>query len=154
VVTGTYEYAMPASFAFLESVWLEDTSEGTSIYTQEVPRGHWTIGYNTLVSTPTPTLKFYTLTSVSNGKKLKLVGQKRPTIYALTTETVDPGMDSFLRERALFFGFRYLAAGRSEYATWRQQMALLAFQTSEALLRRHPQEFRARPSSVVIPTRE
>ena len=154
VVSGTYEYTMPATFAYLERVYLEDTSEGTSVYNLEVPRGHWDIGYNDLGAGAVPTLKFATLTAVNVGKKLKLVGQKRPTIYALVTETVDPGMDSFLRERALFFGFRFLAAGRSEYATWRQQMALLSYQTSETMLKRHPQEFRPRPSSIVIPTRE
>ena len=149
VVSNTYEYTIPASFAYISHLEMEEIISGTSVYVQEIPRSHWDITINAGV----PAFKFNTITQLTVGRRLKVHGQQRPTIYTVGTQTLDAGMESFLRERALYFVFRYLGAGLSELARWRQQMAIQSWQTSEMFLRRHPQEFRALPNAIEVPGR-
>ena len=146
---NTYEYTIPASFAYIESLWLEETINGVSTYTYMIPRGHYTITYNG----SNPVFSFFTLTNLTVGRNIKVRGQQRPTIYTATGNTIDAGMEGFLRERVIYFALRYIGSGQSELARFRQQMAVFAFQSSEAMLKRHPQEFRVKPSSVVVPGR-
>ena len=152
VVSGTYEYAVPASFAYVDKLIIEETINGVSVYVHEIPRNHYEIRYNTITGAG-PVFSFFTITELTPDKLIKVVGQARPTVYTGAGNTIDPGMESFMRERALYFGFRYLGAGLSELARWRQQMSIQAWQTSEALLRRHPQEFRMHPSAQEVPSR-
>lgn len=147
--SNQYEYDVPASFAYIETLYLEESINGTSVYTHQMPRAHWEIRLNG----GAPTIYFLSLNELVPDKHIKIIGQKRPTIYTSGSETIDPGAESFLRERALYFGFRFLGAGLSELARWRQAMSSQCFVTSETMLRRHPQEFRALPSAVEIPGR-
>lgn len=149
VAASDYQYSVPSTFAYVNKLLLEETIDGNSVYVQEIPRSHWEIRYDGSAAV----FEFNTLTSLTVGKKIKVIGQKRPTIYTAQSDTIDVGMESFLRERALYFGFRYLAAGRSEYAQWRQTMSQQCWVTSEDFLRRHPQEFRMMPSATVVPGR-
>ena len=149
IAANTWEYNVPASFAYVEKLMLEETINGVSTYTFRIPDNHWTIRFNGAV----PVFSFYTLTSLITDRRFKVVGQQRPTIYTAGANTIDFGMEAFLRERVLYYALRYISSGSSELARWRQQMALMAFQTSEQLLKRHPQEFRVRPSSRVVYSR-
>lgn len=149
VVSNTYEFAVPANFAYVEKIVAEETINGTSVYVRELPRAHWEVRLNGGI----PTFHFGTVTELEPGRHMKVIGQKRPTIYSAAGETIDPGAESFLRERTLYFAFRFLGAGLSELARWRQSMSQQCWVTSETMLRRHPQEFRALPSSVEIPGR-
>ena len=149
-VTATaYDYTVPQPFAYIQTLILSETVNGVVNYIEEIPRSHWDIRLNGGV----PTISFDTISSLVSGRTIKVIGQKRPTTYTSADEPVDAGMDSFLRERAMYFAFRYMGAGSSELAAFRRQMAQQCWQTSEMFLHRHPQEFRAAPSSVEVPGR-
>lgn len=143
VAATTYEYDIPAGFAFIEKLYIEETINGSDVYINTIPRNHWEIRTNG----GNPVITFSTLSELTPGKNIKIVGQARPSVYTDENQTVDRGMESFIRERALYFAFRYLGAGLSELARWRQQMSIQAWQTSEAMLNSHPQEFRMRPDA-------
>lgn len=149
IAASTYEYTVPQEFAYIDSLLIEETVNGSAQYIERVPENYWEIRLNGGV----PVLNFATISHLSVGKHIKVVGQKRPTVYTSADEPIDPGMESFLRERALYFAFRYVGAGSSELAGWRRTMSSQSFQTSEAILRRHPQEFRMNPNAVVVPGR-
>lgn len=143
VTAQTYNYAVPAGFAYVDAILLGETINDTDIFLREVPANHWDIRLRDGV----PNFELNTVTEMITGKPLKVIGQKRPGIYTTQADTLDSGMESFLRERALYFGFRFLGAGVSELSRWRQIMAQQAWATSEAFLKRHPQEFRMRPNA-------
>lgn len=149
VVANTWEYDVPAGFAYIEAILQESTVNGTSVYTDIVEKAYWDIRLNA----GAPVITFDNLWVMDEGKKLKIIGQARPTVYTNENETIDRGMETFIRERALYFAFRFLGAGGSELARWRQQMSTQAWQTSEMFLQRHPQEFRMAPSARVVPGR-
>lgn len=149
VVANTWEYDVPAGFAYIEAILQESTVNGTSVYTDIVEKSYWDIRLNG----SNPVITFNNLWVMDEGKKLKIIGQARPTVYTNENETIDRGMETFIRERALYFAFRFLGAGGSELARWRQQMSTQAWQTSEMMLQRHPQEFRMAPSARVVPGR-
>lgn len=149
VVANTWEYTVPAGFAYIEGLILSETLNGTTVYIQTIPQSHWSIRLNGGVPVFTFSLQHYLVT----GRNIKVVGQTRPTIYTDENETIDRGMESFIRERALMFAFRRLGIGLSELARWRQQMATQSWQTSQLFLQNHPQEFRMAPSALIVPGR-
>ncbi len=149
VVATTYDYTVPQAFAYVDRLILSESINGTTQYLEPVPHNQWEIRLNGGV----PQFTFATLTSLSTGHTVKVIGQKRPTIYTSADEPIDAGMESFLRERALYFAFRYMGAGSSELANWRRTMSSQSFQTSDMMLRRHPQEFRMRPNAEAVPGR-
>lgn len=149
-ITDTdYEYTVPQPFAYIEKLILGEVLNGTTVYLEEIPRPHYEIRLNGSV----PVLSFNTITQLVVGNTLKVVGQKRPTLYTDAAQEVDGGMESFIRERALYFAFRFTGAGSSELATFRRNMATQCWQSSEMYLHRHPQEFRQRPSAMEVPGR-
>ena len=146
VATTTWEVAVPAGFTYIDKIYREETVNGTSVYVDEIPQAHWEIRLNGGV----PVIAFITQNQLEVDKHLKIVGQGRPTIYTDENQTIDGGMESFIRERALYFAFRFLGAGLSELARWRQQMSTQAWQSSERMLMNHPQEFRMNPSARLV----
>lgn len=149
VAEATWEYAVPAGFAYIEGIYIEDTSGGTSVYVQPISR----VDYDIRLNGGYPVITFNSRWGLHVGRHLKIIGQVRPTIYVDENESIDRGMESYLRERAMYFAFRFLGAGGSELARWRQQMAIQAWQSSEVFLTHHPQEFRQAPDSIVVPGR-
>lgn len=132
-------------FAYVSRVMTQRRDNGP--FEDELPGAYWWITDDAkLVFNPG-------LFKPKAGTPVLLLGQKRPSLYTATGDTVDPGMESFLRERASAYALRLLAAGRSEFAQYRQQEAELAFRDSELLLARHPQEFRVLPNSKLVPGR-
>jgi len=147
VVANTSEYAVPDGFAYIKEVWMERTVNGASEYTIPISDSHWTLRLNG----DEPVIFFYTQTSLETGKKLKLVGQKRPTIYAGMSESVDPGMVARLRERAKFYALMAMAPGNSELSRVRYTSALAQRQLDRPY---PPKAFRQLPSSKLVPGRE
>jgi len=124
--------------------------------------------------------RLYTFTA---GDRLKVVGQKRPTEYTSDTETIQAGMESFIRERAIAYAARTLAmlpveghiaqaqategdtpssgarlASILPGAEERRAARLMALSerclaNSEHMLSMHPAEFRVKPNSRRVPTR-
>ena len=83
----------------------------------------------------------------------KIYGWKRPTVYTGGGDTVDPGLESFLRERATAYALKYMAAGQSELDRSRIQMSELAMRDSEAFLSRQPQQYKIMPRARYVPGR-
>ena len=152
IADNDFDYDVPGSFARIGAIYQGESIDGATVYLRRVPDAHWVIRYDG--ASPVPVLHFHTLSSLESGAALKITGQRRPTIYTTGGQTIDAGMESFLRERAKYYALQFLAAGRSEYATWRQQMALLALQESEKFFKAHPAEFRAEPGSILVKGRE
>ncbi len=147
VTASTPEYNVPASFAFIQDFWLERTVDNVSHYDIHIPRDHWTLRINGSV----PVVFFYTQSHLETGKKLKIVGQKRPTIYVLSSETVDVGLEFGLRERALAYALLSVGFGESELARLRLNAAGIHLTLSP---RYPPGGFRMLPSSKRVPGRQ
>jgi hypothetical protein len=146
---ATFEYAVPATFAYIKEIRLEDVTTA-SLYDQEVPYWGWMIAYT---GTATPKIRLNSLwfTPVVN-KKILVVGQKRPT--SLTAEgTVPSGLEAYLRERATAYAAAYLAAGISDLAQQRRDIADVALKSSETMTIEKPYEFRIEPGSRPVPGR-
>lgn len=132
-------------FAYVSRTMVKERTGGP--FKIELPGTYWWINASAkLIFEPS-------LYRPEAGTPVLLIGQKRPSLYSSGTDTVDSGMEAFLRERASAYALRLLAAGRSEFAQYRQQEAELAFRDSELLLARHPQEFRVLPNSKLVPGR-
>jgi len=180
-VANTYEYNVPADFAYIRSLRYEDDTVTPSTYDYEIPKMHWRLAY---IAADTPAIVFdsrlYTFTA---GDHLKVVGQKRPTEYTSDSDTIEAGMESFIRERAIAYTARTLAmmpveghvaqaqategdtpssgarlASILPGAEERRAARLMALSerclaNSERMLAYHPQEVRCKPGSRRGPTR-
>jgi hypothetical protein len=153
--SNTYEYNVPASFAYVSELRVENTATGTSTWDEEVPYHFWSIRLDDSVP------KFFISRGfpIPAGKLMKVVGQKRPTIYSSgatgLAETVDLGLESFLRDRAMSFALDFQATGNPTLEIDRTRLALgdRAFGRSEAMLARHPAENRVNPNAEYVPSR-
>lgn len=152
---NTYEYNVPASFAYVSELRVENTATSTSTWDEVVPDHFWDIRLDSSV----PKFFIHRGFALPVGKAMKVIGQQRPTIYSSGTtglaETIDPGFESFLRDRALAFALGYQATANPTLEIDRTRMALMdrAMVRSEAMLARHPQENRVNPSAVYVPSR-
>lgn len=144
----TYEFTVPAGFAYIWQLKRENTATGTFDYT--LTKNEWRIAYDNA----TAKIVFYEPWYVPHaGANLKILGQARPTLYTAAGNTIDTGMDAFLRERATYYAASFVAGGRSEYAQHRYNVALLARVDSEKMLAQSPQMFRMKPDSRYVPGR-
>jgi hypothetical protein len=143
-----YTFTVPANFAYVSRLLRQNTA--TLTYDYEIDRSSWRLALDGGV----PALVFDETRYIPDaGAHIKIIGQKRPSIYAADGDTVETFLESLLRERACYYALQFLAAGRSEYAQWRQQEAMLARQEYERLLSMAPQELRMQPNSRYVPTR-
>ena len=150
MVTDTFDYSVPSGFAYVQFLIEEDANEAGKYPGPKTADHLWWIG---LVS-GTPTFHFDSnLWFPTNGKKIKIVGQKRPTQSIAGSATIVSGMEAFIRERATHYAAGYLAAGVSELSQWRKDLSEISYRNSEKMLAYHPQEFRVRVGSRVVPTR-
>lgn len=149
IVASTYEYSVPADFAYVAEL-REESDTSPSTYDIVVPDMEWRIG---MLATATPKFVLNSfLWHPRVGKKFKVIGQKRPTVYT-GSDTVRGGEEAFLIERGVAYAGAYLGEGTSEYAQRRARQSEIALQTSEAMTAFHPMEFRVFPSSRHVPGR-
>lgn len=144
----TYSHIIPAGFAYISQIYGENTGTGT--FDIPIPRGHWRLGLDG--SNPVIVM-FEPWYASSPGGNIKVVGQKRPTLYTLATDTVDPFLEPYLLEKSTYRAGIFAAYGESEYGATRRDAALLALQESERILSRSPQVFRMKPNSIHVPGR-
>jgi hypothetical protein len=149
VTAGQYEYGVPADFAYIRKIEMSDTIDSATVYLDTIPDMHWEPRLNGAV----PVIKFHSISSLIVGRSLKVIGQKRPTLYNSPSQQIDPGMESYLRERMLYFAFRLTGAGVSDLARWRQQMSMQSYADSDKMASYHPQEFRMDPEARLVPGR-
>jgi hypothetical protein len=127
-------------------------------YDYVIPRAYWRLklqtgGRNTTTAAlgSRPQFVFNSdFVSFTPGTPIQVIGQARPTIYTAETDTLDLGMESFLRERALTFASRFASMGGSAVANMRRAIGQEALALSEQFLRLHPAEFRVAPNSTRI----
>jgi len=147
---NTWQYSVPATFAYIRELRVENNTSSPSTWDEMIPEAYWA---PPRIDDGVPKFFFIRPFMLPVGRKMKVVGQRRPTVYSLVTETVDPGMESFLRERAITFSMSFIhsslpAVDAQRFAMWDRRR-----RDSELMLGRHPQEFRARPNSWLVPGR-
>jgi len=115
--------AVPASFAYVKDV---ENASGVVI-----ARQYWDL--RLVASVPTVVFNSYS-TPTGTGK---ITGYKRPNTAYVVGDTVDVGMESFLRERAASLSLERMSAGLSELDRLRSTQAERRFRNSELALERH-----------------
>lgn len=151
---NTWEYAVPATFAYVHEIKVENNTTSPSTWDEVIPEGYWDISINGGV----PYFFFITPFMLPVGLKFKVIGQRRPTIYAAVGETIDAGMESLLREWAIVYSLGFIRSTAKDiwgepdegidgqrFAIWDRRR-----RTAELMLRQHPQEFRVRPDSHLV----
>jgi hypothetical protein len=147
-VAATFEYTVPASFAYVKEIRLESVTTA-NFYDEVLPDYAWTIAF--MAATPKIRLDSRVYTPAA-GKKLLVIGQKRAPSLA-GSDTITAGLESFLRERAIAYTAINLSIGDSEYARLRQAIAKFAWEASEQMVVDMPEEFRIVPGSRPVPGR-
>lgn len=144
-VTATYNYTVPASFAYIRDL-LDDGDV--------IPRYYWRMR---LIST-NPTIVFFGEAAdirIVTDSVITVVGYKKPKEdYSAVGDTVDAGIEAFLRDRGLAYVLDYLSAGLSELDVLRERARERAFRDSESTLqRRQEEEDRLVPTLRQVPGR-
>ena len=148
-VTSTYEYDVPATFAYIKEV-RKESGAGTDIYDQPLAYWSWTLF---LQAASTPRFRVDSRWETpTTGEDYLVLGQQRVGAYS-GGDTVEPGLIGFLRERGVAYAAAYLAGGVSEYAQQRRELAEIAFRNSDVMLQNMPEEFRVEPGSRPVPSR-
>lgn len=174
MVADTYDYAIPASWAYIRQILYEDS---LGRYGQDVPDIHWRLSYG---ATGAQISFDPQLWAPDTGYHIKLIGQKRPSRYTTDAEVVEDLFVAFIRERASSSALEYMACqpipnasleademeGMAPPAGRRQNSNLLPmriqqlhavaqmkWQHSHLLASCHPMEFRCKPSSKHVPGR-
>ena len=146
-LTLTRGYAGTTAATHLDNAPILDV--GTTIeYDDVIPRAYWRAVQNDGVAQFIFDSRLFSFTA---GIAIKTVGQKRPSLYTSNEDTIDAGMESFIRERTVYYGSRFAAGGGSEFSREMSRRAEEAFSISEAMLGNV--RFRVKPSSVIVPGR-
>ena len=147
-----YDYDIPADFAFIHEIRVEDDTLTPSTWDEIVEFHLWRVTEDVA---GTPELIFHTGFPIPDGKAIKVMGQKRPSLYTAITDTIDAGMESFIRESALASALSYMASARPDVEFERGRFALSqeARRRADRFLALQPMRFRPFPNSEYVPTR-
>lgn len=161
MVADDYEYDVPANFAYIKDIFAESYSTA-DLYSERIDPHTYRLGYNG----STPAIIFNSIIwSPVVGKKLKIVGQRRPPKYTADSDVVEDGFVGFLRMRATAYAMLHLGTvpveegdleqleRRIAIANTRTAQSNVRMNQSERALARHPMEFRVRSGSKHVPTR-
>ncbi len=132
--------AVPGNLVYIKEI-LDDAN------LERLERHYWTMS---LVGGDA-TFVFYPAARPIGASKIH--GWRRPTIYTAAGDTVDPGLESFLRDRAAAYALGYMAAGQSELDRTRIQSRELKMRDSESLLQRQPNQYKIMPGARYVPGR-
>ena len=146
----TYEYSVPSSFAYIGSLRVENSSTSPATWDEHIPVPFWEIRFDT-------DAKFYINRAwpIPVGKKMKVIGQRRPILVTGIGSTIEVGMEAFVRERAIAYALGFQSTGSAELSVDQSHIALMdrKMAHSERLLSLHPQEFRVTLNSEHVPGR-
>lgn len=146
-----YEYDVPAGLAYIHEIWSEAVA-AAGTYPTFIPWHKWDIVVDA-ASTPAIHFSRQSFTPVVSID-LRLKGQTRPTTeYSSGSTSIDPGMESFIRERAVVYAARNLARRGDATAQGYAALAQEAMITSEALLQKSAEFFRPKRYSRAVPGR-
>jgi hypothetical protein len=129
---STYEYPVPADFYIVCALYQETDTAG--VFDGIILPHEWRLGFDGYDANIIFNRTFADI--INNGAALKVVGYKRPTKYVegLPPQAIDPGIESFLRERATAQGARYMKEINPDQATQYTSLAQEAYATSEAIM--------------------
>jgi len=171
MVDGTYNYLIPADWAYIEDILTEGD---TGIYDDVIPQHQWRI--ELLAGGPYVVFNSYEWGPIADSH-LKLIGQKRPARYASDAATVDPLFIPFIRDRATAAALEYMACQPIPNAELAAQefeqesppgslrppknrlpmriqqlhtVAQMKWSHSHMLASCHPMEFRVSPSAIHV----
>lgn len=149
-VVGTYEYAVPSGLAFVHEIRVENTVDTPSTWDEIVHSHFWRIG-----EYDAPKLVFHKGFPIPGTRLMRVLGQKRPSLYTGTGDTVDLGMEPYIRESALASALSFQSAAIPELEQSRSRFALAgeARLRAEQFLSRSPQRFRQFPNARYVPGR-
>lgn len=128
-------------------------------YNSSIPRAYWQMktqsgGANTTTAALGDRPQFIfdkRVFSISSGTPVQVIGQRRPTVGYASGDTIDQDTESFIVERATAYAARFkYAQGQAPHMN---QVYRDAMAQSRAWLMQHPQEFRVRPNSTLVPGR-
>jgi len=147
-----YHYNVPSAFTYVHELRIENTTLNPSTYDEAVDLHFWRIEEDVA---NTPQFTFHTAFPLPNGKKLKIMGQQRPSLYTSITDTIDAGMESFMREASLASALSYMASARPEIEFERSRFVLSqeARARAERFLAVQPMRFRQKPNGRYVPSR-
>ncbi len=150
ISTGTFEYNVPATFAYIHEIWQEATAT-SDIYPAFVPWNRWLLSYNGSNAIIRFSREYYTIT---NDIDLQVLGHRRPTPeYSEDTENIDAGLESFIRERAIAYAARNLSRTGDTAAQAYAQLYLDAIQSSTTILKEQTEFVRPGIYSRAVPLR-
>lgn len=147
IAAATYKYAVPAGLAYVRRV-MQQGSDGSYDELGVIPQHYWWVNNDAQIEF----LADYH-SQLITGRIIRLTGQKRPSTGVAGSDTIQGGMEGFVRERAVTYAAEYLAAGDSSLATYRQRLAESNWPKSQAMLGNHPMEFRVKVGSIHVPGR-
>lgn len=94
LAASTWEYAVPANFIYIHHLAFENTVNGTSDYSEFVPRMHWDI----VLAAGTSTFAFLPhLFDLRIAKKVGVFGQSKPAVPTALTDTVDTEVEGAMQ---------------------------------------------------------
>lgn len=121
---NTDQFTVPANFVYILNIY-NNSSPGAT----RLEQFYWKL----VLTGGTPKIYLDTrLTSQTNS--ITIEGYKRPSTYTSDTDTIDVGIESFLRERALAYAARYMARSGSQIAAQYEQLFQDAFAVSDQIL--------------------
>lgn len=145
-----YEYDVPAGLVYIHEIW-QESATGVGTYPTFVPWHQWEIVED---ASGTPAIHFsresYTPVATLD---IRLKGHTRPTTLYASGDTLDTGMESFIRERSIAYAARYMARQGGGHAQSAAQLAQEAMVTSESLLQQQGEFFRPKRYSRAVPGR-
>jgi len=149
IIAAVWDYSVPADFAYIKEL-RQESAVGSGKYPNVIHPSLWRLAYETGT---TAVIKFdeneFTLVA---GVKIKVIGQKRVAQLA-GVEVAEPGLESFIRERAIGYAADILAGGVSELSAWRRALVQEAWARSNLIMQRIPREWRPLPDSKRVPGR-
>lgn len=151
ISSGTFIYSVPAGFAYVRELRLESTSSSDK-YPNAVHPSLWRL---TIETSSTPVIYFDENefdSATHDSKSLKVIGQKRVAQLS-GSDTVQPGLEGFIRERAVAYSAEFVAGGQSELAQQRRRLSEVAWARSNEILTNIPREFRPISDSRRVPER-
>ncbi len=143
---STYEYAVPSGFTYIHDIWLESSTANQ--FDERILRNQWKVG---LVSTTATIIFDSILWTIVATRNLKLDGHARPNTEYTDSESIDVGLEAFIRERAIMYGARNMSRHGGQHAQQYAQLAQEAFTTSEGMLQNRPEQYRLHLRSRFVP---
>lgn len=150
LVADTYDYTVPSGFAYIDEVWIADSS-GAYLEDNMAKYHEWWL----VLDGAATVLRFsQTFFTIPGAYAIKLVGQARPTAeYSSDSTEIDAGLESFIRERAVAYAARHLARHGGDHAARYAALEQEALTFSDNFLQHQGERFQPKHYGRMVPGR-